>query len=70
MTEKYFVKFMDENLSDVAGLTLQQAQAIAADHVGNNSPAKPFPSENIFFYGPGDGTTTVVVRKEWKNENQ
>jgi hypothetical protein len=67
MSKTYFVHYIDESLglSDVTGLTLKQAQSIAAGHVGNNRPAKPFPNEDTYLYGPGDGTTCIIVREEW-----
>jgi hypothetical protein len=61
---KYFVHYVDESQADVNGLTLAQARAIAADHVGNHSANKPFPGEDTYLYGPGDGTVSVMVRPE------
>jgi hypothetical protein len=62
--ETFFVHFLDESGPDVNGLSLAQAKAIASDHVGNNNYTKPFPDEETYLYGPGDGTCYVMVRPE------
>jgi hypothetical protein len=46
--------------------TLEAARAAAEAYVGNRSAAKPFPSEDTYLYGPGNGDTTVMVRRKWK----
>jgi hypothetical protein len=43
---------------------LRDALNAAENHVGNSSFAKPFPEEDTYFYGPGDGTTSVIVRED------
>lgn len=40
------------------------ARAAAEAYVGNTRFAKPFPNEETYLYGPGDGTTTVMVRQD------
>jgi hypothetical protein len=35
----------------------------AQDYVGNNRPTKPFPNEETYLYGPGDGTCTLMIRR-------
>lgn len=44
--------------------SLRAALDVAAAHVGNHSFAKPWPEEDTYFYGPGDGTTSVIVRED------
>jgi len=43
-----------------------EAMAAAMVYVGNSSYAKPFPNEDTYFYGPGDGTTSVIVRRDFE----
>lgn len=42
---------------------LASAQLAAEKYCGNRRYAKPFPNEDTYLYGPGDGTTSVMVRK-------
>lgn len=35
----------------------------AAEYAGNSRYASPFP--NTYLYGPGDGTTSVIVRRDF-----
>lgn len=44
-----------------AGPSRQKAMRVAAALVGNNSYAGP--SGDIYLYGPGDGSTSVIVRQ-------
>jgi len=41
--------------------TQAEAQRVAEQFVGNRSAANPAPG--LFLYGPGDGTTTCIVRR-------
>ena len=59
----YTVRFMDNNTSRTFA-SLQEAQEVAEEYCGNGSYNKPFPAENTFLYGPGDGTTTVMIRED------
>lgn len=60
----YFVQFMGEDDKIERGLTRAQAMALAEKHVGNSSYIKPFPDDECYLFGPGDGTTSVMVREE------
>lgn len=44
--------------------SLESAMAAAERHVGNRSYAKPFPGENTYLYGFGDGETVIMVRQD------
>lgn len=44
--------------------SLDKAIEAAEIYVGNKSYAKPFLTEDTRFYGPGNGDTTVVVRRD------
>lgn len=44
--------------------TLAEARAAAEAYVGNRSCAKPFPDEDTFLYGPGNGDTSVQVSRD------
>ena len=44
--------------------TMAQARAAAEAFVGNRSAAKPFPSEETYLYGPGNGEVSVMVRQD------
>ena len=46
------------------GLNKNRAFAIATSTVGNSSFNKIFPNEEKYLFGPGDGTTSVIVRQE------
>lgn len=40
------------------------AMARAAGYVGNWSYAKPLKNDEVYLFGPGDGTTSVMVRQD------
>jgi hypothetical protein len=40
------------------------ALAAAEAYCGNRSCVKPFPREETYLFGPGDGTTSVMVRQD------
>ena len=66
-TGRFFVFFMD------SGQTLYfdseaEAHKVAQAYVGNSAASQPFPNENTYMYGPGDGTASVMVREELKLE--
>lgn len=45
--------------------TLEEAKAAAEKYCGNSSCSQPFPNEKTtLFYGPGDGTTSVMIRED------
>jgi hypothetical protein len=44
--------------------TRQAALDFAAATVGNRSYAKPIPAEDTYLFGPGDGTTSIMVRQD------
>lgn len=55
------------NLMDVKKIhtvdTLKEAMQLASEHVGNKDYIKLFPNKHTYFYGPGDGTTTVIIEE-------
>jgi hypothetical protein len=44
--------------------SVAEARAAAEAYVGNRAAAKPFPTEETYFYGPGNGDTTVTVMQD------
>jgi hypothetical protein len=48
--------------------SLEAAMRAASDYVGNTSYAKPFPNSDTYLYGPGDGTTSIQVRRDFTVE--
>ena len=44
--------------------TRAEALAAAEQYCGNRSYARPFPAEETYLFGPGDGTTSVMVRQD------
>lgn len=42
----------------------QAAMSAAEKYVGNNKYNKLFPNEDSYIYGPGDGTTSCMVRQD------
>ena len=66
-TGTYFCHFVESKTTKDFP-SLEAAQQAAVEFVGNSSYAKPFPRENTYFYGPGDGTTTVMVREHVRFE--
>lgn len=44
--------------------TEAEAHAAAQEYVGNRSGLRLFPGEKTTVYGPGDGTTSVMVRED------
>jgi hypothetical protein len=59
-----FVCFFYDGSPDREFDTLDGAQRAAAEHAGCPRYNKPFPNEDTYLYGPGDGTTTVMVRRK------
>jgi len=59
----FTVHFMDSN-TEKQFPTLESAMAAAEAYVGNRSYAKPFRDEPTMLYGPGDGTTSVMIRED------
>jgi len=56
-------RFMNSDTSKTFP-SLEEAMKAAEQYCGNSSCSKPFPQENTFFYGPGDGTTSVMIRED------
>jgi hypothetical protein len=46
--------------------SLWEAQQAAEAYCGNASWRKPFPREETYLYGPGDGTTSVMIRQDFE----
>jgi hypothetical protein len=44
--------------------SLDAALNYAAAHVGNWSYNKPWPNEDLYLFGPGNGDTSVTVRRD------
>mgnify|MGYP001612652923 CR=1 FL=1 len=44
--------------------SLAEALVAAEKYCGNRRYAKPIPQDEIYLYGPGDGTTSVMVRQD------
>jgi hypothetical protein len=42
----------------------EEAMEAARNYCGNNSYSKLFPNEETYIFGPGDGTTSVMVRQD------
>lgn len=42
----------------------EAALSAAKGYCGNNRWIKPFPREETYMFGPGDGTTSVMVRQD------
>ncbi len=65
-TGTFFCRFMDSDTQKDFP-SLREAQDAAAAYVGNNSYSK-LPNQNTYLYGPGDGTTSVMVREHVRFE--
>jgi len=61
--DTYTCYFLNSN-TEKTFPSLAEARAAAEAYCGNNSYAKPLPRDNTFLYGPGDGTTSVMVRQD------
>jgi hypothetical protein len=44
--------------------SLAEAQKAAESYCGNNRSTKPFPDEETYLYGPGDGSVSVMIRQD------
>ena len=64
MKETFFIRFLNSD-TEITGLTLSEARAKAEAYVGNSRATKMFPNEESYLYGPGDGTSSVMIRQEW-----
>lgn len=42
----------------------EEAMTAAENSVGNRSFAKPFPNDETYLFGPGDGTTSIMVKQD------
>jgi hypothetical protein len=62
-TGKFTVTRVSDN-HEVLSDTLELALEVAAHIVGNSNSVKPFPNEPTYFFGPNDGTTSVIVRRQ------
>lgn len=63
LTGKWLVRFMNSETEREFG-TEQEAVACAEKYVGNKMQVKPFKDEKTYLYGPGDGSTSVMVRED------
>lgn len=61
-TGKYTCYFLNSDTEKTFD-TLAEAKRAAEKYVGNNKAANIF-GDDDFLYGPGDGTTSVMVRPE------
>jgi hypothetical protein len=64
--ETYTCYFVNENDREEHFPDAASAHARAQAVVGNRSYAKPFKTDNVFLYGPGDGSTSVMVRQDFE----
>ncbi len=61
--DTYTCYFINSN-TEKAFPSLKEAQAAAEAYCGNRRYVKPFPSEETYLYGPGNGETSVMVRQD------
>jgi hypothetical protein len=61
--DTYSCYFCDSD-SKESFYTLEKAMQAAESYCGNNNYTKPFLEEEIYLYGPGNGTTSVMVRRD------
>ena len=62
----YVVYHMDreeEDDKETVFSTLDAAMEYCRRQVGNNSYSQPFPQEDTYLYGPGDGSTSKMIRR-------
>ncbi len=62
-TGNYICIYYDTDKKEIFS-TLDEARQAAEKYCGNNVYNKPFPDEETYLYGPGDGTTSVIIRAE------
>jgi len=62
-TGKYICYFLQSDTNKEFD-SLQLALEAARKYVGNAAYTKPFPHEETYLFGPGDGTTSVTVREK------
>jgi mevalonate pyrophosphate decarboxylase len=59
----YTAFFLDSDTKKENIESLEKAMEIAEEYCGNNAYFK-IPSENTYFYGPGDGTTSAMIKQD------
>ncbi len=65
----FTVRYMDEDREEhfsgeSALMNEHRAHTAAQNYVGNRRWSRPFPVEKTYFYGPGDGTVSVMIRED------
>lgn len=61
--ETYTVYFLDSE-TEKQFPNKEAALKAASNYVGNNKYNKLFPREESYIFGPGDGTTSCMVRQD------
>ncbi len=59
----FTVRFLNSDTSKTFS-TAAEAHIAAQDYVGNNAGLRISPNEQTYLYGPGDGTTSVMIRED------
>lgn len=62
--DSYTCYFVNENDRAEQFPNKDEAMKRAAAHVGNWSFTKPTMQDEVYLFGPGDGTTSVLVRQD------
>lgn len=67
MTIKYLSTYTVHNMVDDSNKTFAssgEAHSYCQRLCGNSRYVKPFPEENTYLYGPGNGDTTLMIRQD------
>ena len=56
--------YQDGSDQKVQHPSLAEAMAAAEKFCGNNRYNKPFPNEETYLYGPGNGVTSIMIRQD------
>ena len=62
--ETYTAYLVNEDNKEHQFPSKDEALKFAREYVGNNSYSKPIPKDDVYLFGPGDGTTSVMVRQD------
>jgi len=67
--DTFTVHYLDCNV-EVQFPNKELALDAARCYVDNNAYAKPFANDDVYLFGPGDGTTSVMVRQDVEFEEE